>query len=276
MKILWLFFISLLVSNVFWLSEPVTVTSEVASSTPNVADSATTSPEKKSVVAKNKTVASRKTQLAAQKITNIATTSTIIPTVQVKIEIQPPVSKTDPVISNGSFVDRVEAEILRLTNAERSKNDLSTLSSNATLSRIARGHSADMLAHDYFSHEGRDGCGSSCRATNGGYSWRMIGENIYRAPFQPHALIAQGASSYSDQRGLTPCETERCAVYMLSGYDYPPEEIATTIVNGWMNSPGHRANILKDGYAEGGVGIATDGNGGQIKIYATAMYGTHK
>lgn len=36
-----------------------------------------------------------------------------------------------------------------------------------------------------------------------------------------------------------------------------PEEV----MNGWMNSPGHRANILNSSYTEIGVGYVTDGNG---------------
>lgn len=36
-----------------------------------------------------------------------------------------------------------------------------------------------------------------------------------------------------------------------------PEEV----MNGWMNSPGHRANILNSSYTEIGVGYVTDSNG---------------
>jgi len=33
------------------------------------------------------------------------------------------------------------------------------------------------------------------------------------------------------------------------------------VVDGWMNSPGHKANILDSGYGHLGVGVAVDGNG---------------
>jgi uncharacterized protein YkwD len=33
------------------------------------------------------------------------------------------------------------------------------------------------------------------------------------------------------------------------------DEIATTIVEGWMNSPGHRENMLRDIFTHGGIGI---------------------
>lgn len=35
-----------------------------------------------------------------------------------------------------------------------------------------------------------------------------------------------------------------------------------TVMNGWMNSEGHRANILNSSYTEIGVGYVTDSNGG--------------
>ncbi|MBP1934323.1 CAP domain-containing protein [Ammoniphilus resinae] len=44
-----------------------------------------------------------------------------------------------------------------------------------------------------------------------------------------------------------------------------PEEV----VNGWMNSPGHRANILNPNYTEIGVGLA---KGGQYGFYWTQQF----
>jgi len=91
-----------------------------------------------------------------------------------------------------------------------------------------------MLANDYFEHEDLNGCSSSCRVTNGGYRWQSVGENIY----------------------------------MMSGYKLSPEKAAAMIVDGWMNSPGHRANILGTSFTYSGVGVVSDGE----SIYATALY----
>lgn len=44
-----------------------------------------------------------------------------------------------------------------------------------------------------------------------------------------------------------------------------PEEV----MNDWMNSPGHRANILSPSYNQIGVGLAKDSNG---RIYWTQMF----
>lgn len=39
------------------------------------------------------------------------------------------------------------------------------------------------------------------------------------------------------------------------------QKTAEAVMNGWMNSPGHRANILDSGYTKIGVGYATNGSG---------------
>lgn len=134
-----------------------------------------------------------------------------------------------------SFQDELESEVLRLTNIERAKAGLGELASNVTLAATSRAHSADMLARDFFSHDNPDGCSSSCRATEAGYTWQTVGENIY----------------------------------MMSGWELSEEEAAIMVVNGWMSSPGHRENILKNAYTESGVGIAQKGD----TVYATALYG---
>lgn len=130
----------------------------------------------------------------------------------------------------------LEEKILAFTNTERARRNLGGLAANAALAATARAHSADMLARDFFDHENPDSCSSSCRATNAGYAWRMVGENIY----------------------------------MLEGFDFSSDETAAMIVSGWMESPGHRANILRDGYTETGVGVVVRGR----TIYATALYAT--
>jgi uncharacterized protein YkwD len=43
------------------------------------------------------------------------------------------------------------------------------------------------------------------------------------------------------------------------------------VVKGWMNSPGHRANILNCGFTQIGVGYATGGTHG---TYWTQNFGT--
>jgi uncharacterized protein YkwD len=48
---------------------------------------------------------------------------------------------------------------------------------------------------------------------------------------------------------------------------------ASSVINGWMNSEGHRANILKDGYTQIGIGIKKDATG---RIYWVQIFGDPK
>ena len=47
------------------------------------------------------------------------------------------------------------------------------------------------------------------------------------------------------------------------------QRTAQEVMNSWMNSPGHRANILSRNYTQIGVGYAKDSNG---RIYWTQMF----
>jgi len=47
------------------------------------------------------------------------------------------------------------------------------------------------------------------------------------------------------------------------------QRTAKEVVNAWMNSPGHRANILSRSYTETGVGAAKKANG---TLYWTQMF----
>lgn len=139
-----------------------------------------------------------------------------------------------PAPTSATFKQEVEQEILRLINKERSGEGLGTLAADSKLSAIARAHSKDMLDHDYFSHTNTVGCGSSCRITAAGYSWRAVGENIYT----------------------------------MSGFDLSAKETARKMVDAWMNSPGHRANILNATYTNQGIALAISGK----TIYATSLF----
>jgi uncharacterized protein YkwD len=44
---------------------------------------------------------------------------------------------------------------------------------------------------------------------------------------------------------------------------------AQTVVNGWMNSPGHRANILNGSFKQTGIGVYRDAKG---TYYWTQMF----
>lgn len=112
-----------------------------------------------------------------------------------------------------------------LLNRIRVKNGLTALSGNSLLLQAANGHSQDMVDHHYFSHYDRYGNtqhNSTYRVRQTGYldgasSW-YVAENIYW--------------------GTLDKSTPQAAV------------------NWWMNSEGHRHNILLPQVREIGIGIA--------------------
>lgn len=79
------------------------------------------------------------------------------------------------------------ATMLELINESRSearqcgvnlRDAVSTVTWNALLAEAAVNHANDMVANNFFSHDGSDGLNVSKRADAVGYSWRAIGENI--------------------------------------------------------------------------------------------------
>lgn len=126
-----------------------------------------------------------------------------------------------------SHPEALERKIFEFVNDERKKNGLSTLQPEGTLDTIARGHSDDMLARNFFEHVNPDGLAASDRiAIQHRRLIGLTGENIWMSS------------------GLNPSEIDKLANEMMYGE------------KGWMNSPGHRANILRPEYTHLGVGIA--------------------
>jgi uncharacterized protein YkwD len=128
----------------------------------------------------------------------------------------------------GASADNVGNRVLvRATlcvlNAARGRHDLGPLRLNRKLSTAARLHSRAMVEQRFFSHDSLDGASfvDRIRATgylSGAQSW-SVGENI-----------AYGSGGRGTPR---------------------------SIGHAWMNSPGHRANILSESYRSLGIGIAS-------------------
>lgn len=74
--------------------------------------------------------------------------------------------------SDVNFEKTLVYEIRRLTNHIRKRNDLNLFEDSGPLTRIALGHSADMLAGDYFAHTTPDGCTLTCRFETAVYTDR--------------------------------------------------------------------------------------------------------
>ena len=112
-----------------------------------------------------------------------------------------------------------EKTIVEFTNKERAKEKLPPLKLNLVLSQVARAHSVNMGKTGTFEHI-VDGKTPADRVRASGYRSSLVGENIS----------------------------------MVEGR-YTPREI----VEGWMESKPHRANIMSERYIEIGVGNARAG-----------------
>jgi uncharacterized protein YkwD len=131
-----------------------------------------------------------------------------------------PCQNTD-VLPTPDNVDLVRAAILCLHNQIRAQNNLPLLKDNAKLRKAATSHSGAMVNEGYFDHTSPDGDSFVDRIIGAGYAKRndgwTLGENL-----------AWGTGDLSTAQG---------------------------VMDAWMNSAGHKANILKKAYREVGIGI---------------------
>lgn len=151
-----------------------------------------------------------------------------------------------PVTQNATVADEqaIERLIHEEVNAERAAAGLDRLSTDNGLRRVARNHSADMVADGYVGHESPDGVTPADRLSAAGCS--AGGENV--------------AQSWIDEPVAVDGET------VVAENE---SEVAAHLVDRWMASPGHRENILRESFAESGVGVVvTDDN----RVYATQKF----
>ena len=121
-------------------------------------------------------------------------------------------------VRSGANYD-LERRIFGLLNEVRAENGLSPLVWDDQVAELARVHSQNMADYKFFSHRDTDGMTVDGRAESYGLTaWRGIGENI------------------ATMRGQS-----------------DPAAIA---VKTWMQSPGHRQNILGGRWNESAVGVA--------------------
>lgn len=139
------------------------------------------------------------------------------------------------------YMEQVESAIITLCNQERVTAGKNALASNETLRKIARYKSNQMLQYSYFAHNSPvDGFTPMQLAKSFEWSSSTFGENIW--------MISTSGYSYSSFKAIV---------------------TASKIVNDWMNSTGHRENILNSNYTKIGVGVVCSSCG---KAYATQEF----
>lgn len=123
--------------------------------------------------------------------------------------------------------------IIAATNTERTKGGSGMLTESNKLNASALVKAADILKGQYFEHVAPDGTTVSKLVSEQGYEYIKIGENLALGDFASDA----------------------------------------DVVTAWMNSPGHRANILDAQFKEIGVGIAYGTYKGRSVYVAVQHFG---
>jgi uncharacterized protein YkwD len=118
-------------------------------------------------------------------------------------------------------IAQMELATINRINAIRKEHGLEPLKVNAVLIKVARDYSRRMCQENFFSHYDPAGQSAMNRVQSAGVSLQIVGENL--------------AKSYNARNPIQ------------------------TSVEGWMQSPGHRKNILREEYSETGLGIWKQG-----------------
>lgn len=126
----------------------------------------------------------------------------------------------------------LSAAILAEVNYERCRNGLRALKPEPRLTKVAAGHSKWMARHETMSHRGANTLMQ--RLKHSGVKFRTGAENLgmvhYYQVDRRH-FLTKGTCKFTTRSGK-----------LLPTHSYG--SLARAAVTNWMNSPGHRANIL--------------------------------
>ena len=129
----------------------------------------------------------------------------------------------------------LELAVFAEANAARERAGLRPLAFYPELYQAARAHALDMLRRGYFGHEGPGGPSLFERLWQAGVYELKVAENLYE----------------------------------IAG-PYLPADLPKRAVEGWLNSPGHRQNLLDPEFTHGAVAVV--GEGGRYVVVQEYAY----
>ena len=130
-------------------------------------------------------------------------------------------------------LERAAWWIFVLSNRERARRSLGVVERHSRLDQVAASHNADMAQRGYFDHLDPDGNGPQDRMQR---------------------LCPELVGGAGENLALMTAEHE--------------ESLARAVVDGWMNSPGHRANLLTSTHTHMGIELLQVDR----KVYATQLF----
>ena len=150
-------------------------------------------------------------------------------------EVKKEVITPPPLRASQNYSDSTlsRSGVINWTNTERSKNGLQALNENNRLNSSAQAKVNDMFTKQYFDHVSPSGRSVSDLADDTDYEYLIIGENL-------------ALGNFKDDNDL---------------------------VQAWMNSPGHRANILNEKYRDIGVAVERGMYEGRMTWLAVQHFG---
>lgn len=160
-------------------------------------------------------LAQNATREVVKKETTVPISNTTSVSTEKKVSAPGPLKVVRDAVLGENKFQLTKTGVINQTNNERITQGLSALSENLKLNASATEKVDDMFAKQYFEHVSPSGVGVDDLAQNVGYAYIVVGENL-----------AMG--NFKDDQAL---------------------------VTAWMNSPGHRANILNARFTEIGVSV---------------------
>ena len=210
----------------------------------------------------------------------------LIPEIPLPLYSKPSPSELAPPPSYN--LTAMELGIHELVNKERARYGLGALEYNPDLANVARDHSIELARENapltdpgiychkiFIHHEGFDfGLYETDRLLNRSiYYFELVGENIFMTSAWKY--LEADASYPPCAGGLEIVEEYDSPEAVLKDYqdhlDYASKAprvnwteadwlsqdgLEEVVVDGWMQSPGHRANLLEPAFGEEGIGVA--------------------
>lgn len=168
------------------------------------------------------------------------------------------IGPADPRPASPPKIDAVDLarRIHTHVNEERARHGLAALAWDAKLARIAGQHSRDMAKRNYLSHDSPEGRGFDDRYRQAGYSCAVRVGRVVHAGAENIAL-GRLYNSMRTRNGV-------------AEYDWNSAgQIARRVVDGWMDSRGHRKNILTPHWRREGIGVEVHPDN---KVYVTQNF----
>ncbi len=145
-------------------------------------------------------------------------------------------ANSTPAEAQGQTLNSFEQQVFDLVNQQRAANGLAALQIDWRLVQSARNHNAAMIQSGQFAHQ-------------------VTGEL---------PLCASGSGN--DRYDAVGYPWVACGENIAAGQSTPQQ-----VMNDWMNSSGHKANILSPNYRDFGIGFT---QGGSYGYYWTQDFGT--